>query len=306
MANIIAIVWDFDNTLVNGYMQKPIFEEYGIDSSKFWNEVNALPEKYVREQNVKVNPDTIYLNHFIKYAKEGIFKGLNNEKLRSYGEKLNFFPGIPSIFKETKKLIEDNQTYAAHDIKLEHYIVSTGISEIIKGSKVMKYVDGVWGCEFIEGPDPNGDGTIISEIGYTIDNTTKTRALFEINKGVGRNDGVEVNTSLPEEMRRVHFINMVYVADGPSDIPAFSLVNKSGGATFAVFPKGNMTAMKQVEQMREDGRINMFAEADYSTDTTANMWLKNKIASFADKIVEEDKKRIAEFTASDLPKHLTE
>lgn len=64
MKNIIAVIWDFDKTLVNGYMQDPIFKEYDINSSTFWKEVNSLPEKYMREQNVKVNPDTIYLNHF--------------------------------------------------------------------------------------------------------------------------------------------------------------------------------------------------------------------------------------------------
>ena len=81
MANIIAVVWDFDKTLVNGYMEEPIFEHYGVDSSVFWREVNSLPEKYRVEQGVRVNPDTIYLNHFIHYAKKGIFKGLNNAML---------------------------------------------------------------------------------------------------------------------------------------------------------------------------------------------------------------------------------
>lgn len=76
MANIIAVVWDFDKTLVDGYMQDPIFEEYDVDSKAFWKEVNALPQKYKDEQDVLVNPDTIYLNQFIKYAKEGKFKRL--------------------------------------------------------------------------------------------------------------------------------------------------------------------------------------------------------------------------------------
>lgn len=96
---------------------------------------------------------------------------------------------------------------------------------MIKGSVVVQYVKGIWGCELIEEEIENGE-KIISEIGYTIDNTSKTRALFEINKGVNRHEGVEVNTKMPEELRRVPFRNMIYVADGPSDIPAFSLVNK--------------------------------------------------------------------------------
>ncbi len=151
MANIIAVIWDFDKTLVDGYMQDPIFQEYNVDSHEFWNEVNGLPEKYKKEQDVKVNPETIYLNQFIRYAREGIFKDLNNDKLREFGTKLKFYNGIPEIFEKTKNVIEGNQKYSEFGIKVEHYIVSTGITQIIKGSIVNKYVDGIWGCEFIEG-----------------------------------------------------------------------------------------------------------------------------------------------------------
>ena len=129
---------------------------------------------------------------------------------------------VPEIFEETRKLIEEDSIYQEYDIKVEHYIVSTGLSQVIKGSVVVQYVKGIWGCELIEEEIENGE-KIISEIGYTIDNTSKTRALFEINKGVNRHEGVEVNTKMPEELRRVPFRNMIYVADGPSDIPAFSL-----------------------------------------------------------------------------------
>lgn len=303
MANIIAIVWDFDKTLVDGYMQDPIFEEYGVDPGKFWNEVNALPQKYKDEQGVLVNPDTIYLNQFIKLAKDRTFKGLTNERLKEFGKKLKFYDGIPEIFEKTKSLIENNQVYAAHDIKVEHYIVSTGMTQIIKGSSVMPYVEHVWGCELIEGEDCKGE-RCISEIGYTIDNTSKTRALFEINKGVHHHEGVKVNTKLPEEFRRVHFINMVYIADGPSDIPAFSLINKNQGATFAIYPKGDAEAMKQVEEMREDGRVNMYAEADYTEGTTAYMWITQKITEFANRIVKEEKEKYARYAAKEGPKHL--
>ena len=65
MANIIAVVWDFDKTLINGYMEDPILKDNGIDPKIFWNEVNALPKKYMEEQHIKVNPDTIYLNHIL-------------------------------------------------------------------------------------------------------------------------------------------------------------------------------------------------------------------------------------------------
>lgn len=301
--NIIAVIWDFDKTLIKDYMQKPIFDAFEVNAQTFWKEVNALPEKYKKEQKVKVNPDTIYLNHFIKYTKDGKFKKLNNEKLRDFGKKLEFYEGVPEIFEDTKKLIEDNEIYKEYGIKVEHYIVSTGIAEIIRGSEVSKYVDGIWGCEFIEDKDPDGDN-IISEIGFTIDNTTKTRALFEINKGVNKLENVEVNTMIPKDERRVHFINMVYIADGPSDIPAFSVVNQYNGATFAIYPKGDINAMRQVEQMRADGRINMFAEADYTEHSLARMWIRNKIEQFAERIRKEEREKLKKYTDKKPPKHL--
>ncbi len=303
MANIIAIIWDFDKTLVDGYMQDPIFDEYGVNSKEFWNEVSMLPKKYKDEQGVKVNPDTIYLNHFINYVKKGKFAGLNNEKLREFGKKLKFYSGVMDIFKGTTDLIEKDAIYQEYDIKVEHYIVSTGMVEVIKGSEIMQYVQDVWGCEFIEDDNELGD-RVISEIGYTIDNTSKTRALFEINKGVNRHEGVEVNTSIPEEDRRVPFFNMIYIADGPSDIPAFSVINKNNGATFAIYPRGNKEAMHQVEKMREDGRINMYAEADYSKNTTAYMWICNKIIEIAERIRKEEKEKISKYAERGTPKHL--
>ena len=302
MSNIIALVWDFDKTLIDGYMQDPIFAEYGVDSSAFWEEVNGLPKKYKEEQGIMVNPDTIYLNQFIRYAKDGRFKGLTNAKLKEFGKAQKFYPGALDILKKTKDLIANNPDYQAYDIKLEHYIVSTGFRQVITGSAVMPYMEYVWGCDLIEGTDKDGD-PCISEIGYTIDNTTKTRALFEINKGVHQLS-VGVNDQIPEENRRVQFINMVYVADGPSDIPAFSLVNKSGGTTFAVYPHGDKKAIRQVENMRKAGRVSMFAEADYSENTTADLWLCDKVTEYADRIVSEEKSRIAQSVIGKAPRHL--
>lgn len=295
MANIIAIVWDFDKTLVNGYMQAPIFRDYGVDSKTFWDESNDLPDQYWETQRVKVNPETIYLNHFIKYAKDGRFKGLNNDRLKEYGAQLDFYPGVPEIFDLTKRLIEENPTYAKHDIKVEHYIVSTGMLKVIEGSSVADHVEHIWGCEFIEEEDSEGN-RVISEVGFTIDNTTKTRALFEINKGVHYYEDtefdVDVNTSIPEEFRRVQFRNMVYIADGPSDIPAFSLMKKNNGEVLAVYPTGSAEGLKRVEKMRMSGRIGMYAEADYSEGTTACLWLCEKISQYADRIVKEEREKL--------------
>ncbi|MBQ7245901.1 MAG: haloacid dehalogenase-like hydrolase [Firmicutes bacterium] len=301
MANIIAVIWDFDKTLVDGYMQDPIFEEYGVDATEFWREVASLPEKYMKEQGVRVNKDTIYLNQFIKYTREGKFPGLNNAKLKTFGTKLKLYPGIPELFQKTKEIVLNNAEYQKYEIKVEHYVVSTGMTPIIEGSEVMDYVDGIWGCDLIESGE--GEERVISEIGYTIDNTSKTRAIFEINKGSNIHPEIDVNSTIPEEARRVHFKNMIYIADGPSDIPAFSVINANGGATFAIYPKGDEKAFRQVEALRANGRIDTYAEADYTESSQSFMWISSKIKEFADRICKEEQARIKE-TVKDAPKHL--
>ncbi len=301
MANIIAVIWDFDKTLLDGYMQEPIFDEYGKDPAAFWREVNDLPEKYRKEQGVRVNPDTIYLNHFINCAKKGIFPGLNNARLKSFGRRLGFYPGIPEIFDKTRAIAYSSPEYRDFDIKVEHYIVSTGMTAIIEGSVIRKHVDGVWGCELIE--DTSGDVPVISEIGYTIDNTTKTRAIFEINKGANVFSEIDVNSAMPEDARRVPFRNMIYIADGPSDVPAFSVVRGNGGATFAIYPPHDAGAFRQVEMLRKAGRIDTYAEADYSEGKQAYMWIAGKIEEFAARICEEQHTKLRNST-SDVPRHL--
>lgn len=298
MSNVIAVIWDFDKTLIDGYMQEPIFKKYGVDPARFWAEVDALPQKYAH-LGVRVNRDTIYLNHFIKLANNGTMPGLNNDTMKEFGKELSFYSGVPEIFEKTKALVSD---YSEYNIRVEHYIVSTGMAQIIRGSRIMEYVTDIWGCELIDAVDEDGTKNI-SEVVYTIDNTSKTRAIFEINKGVTQRNNLDVNSTVPAGLRRVPFENMIYIADGPSDIPAFSLINKNGGSTFAIYPEGDEQAMNQVEKMRADGRINMYAIADYSENKTAYLWIKNKILSIAERIRDNERAKLNS-VVSPTPTHL--
>lgn len=301
--NVIAMVWDCDKTLISSYMQDPLFRRYGIDGKNFWREVNALVPQY-RAQGISVNADTAYLNHILTYVKAGIFKGLNNAMLREFGKELEFYPGLPQFFGEVKKLVEEDPKYKAFDIRLEHYVVSTGFAETIRGSAIAPYVDGIFGCEFIEDVLPPGfldsaytgpavHGNEIAQVACALDNTSKTRYLFEINKGSNKYpDTIDVNSSIARESRRVPFENMVYVADGPSDVPAFSILNYNGGSTFAVYPKGDVKAFRQVDSLRSDRRVQMFGEADYVQGSQSWLWLTEKARAIADSIVERKKAAI--------------
>ena len=170
-------------------MQDPIFRKYDIDAKAFWDEVNALPDQYAKK-GIRVNNDTIYLNHIITCVNQGIFKGLNNAQLREFGKELEFYQGVPEIFQDLKNIVEQEQKYKKFSIQLEHYIVSTGITEMIKGSKINDYVTGIWGCEFIEKPirsnldikinEHTDNINTLNQIGYMIDKQEKFLKLTRV------------------------------------------------------------------------------------------------------------------------------
>ncbi|AMP37195.1 HAD family hydrolase [Ralstonia solanacearum] len=302
--NRIAIVWDFDKTLIPRYMQVPLFERYNIAEQGFWDEVGA-GSKHIESRGQKVNHETFYLNVLLRHVRDGRMAGLDNATLRRLGAELEFFPGVVEFFERSKAWVAGNPAYQAFDIKLEHYIVSTGLTEMIKGSPIAPHIDGVWGCEFLEAPDAAGR-PVISEVIYAIDNTTKTRALFEINKGVNKHpEAVNVNASIAEEERRVPFSNMIYVADGPSDIPAFSVARKGGGRTYAVYNPDSTRSFEQADNLRASARVDSFGPADYRPGSQTEMWLKLHIGKIADAIV-HGKQEILRETTRGIPQHFVE
>lgn len=308
--NIIALVWDFDKTLIPYYMQKPLFEFYNIDESQFWAEVNQLPALY-KAQGITLSPDTAYLNHILTYVKQGKFKNLSNQKLRELGSQLEMFHGLPNFFQTCRDLIEKNSDYQKFNLKVEHYVVSTGLTEMIKGSSINQYIDGIWGCEFIEDFYVSENSQLIlnkekqiNNIAYLIDNTTKTRALFEINKGVNVHpEEISVNQSMPEKERRVPFENMIYIADGPSDIPAFSVMKKNKGKAFAVYNKEHAKSFKQAKKLVDDNRVDNCFAADYREASDAFLWLTNEVIDIADRILSNKKSQLRQGKNS-VPLHI--
>jgi len=313
LQTFIAIVWDFDYTLIPGYMQQPLFDEYGIDANQFWKEVNNLPKLYAK-QGISISKDTAYLNHILTYTQYGIFKGLTNQKLRELGSKIEFYPGLPDFLRIVKETIENHSEYSKHGIKVEHYVVSTGLKPMIEGSAVHPYIDGVWACEFIEDIIPPGskpqskmdlEGTkTVSQIGYMLDNTTKTRALFEINKGTNDDPRIDVNATIPPEQRRVPFPHMIYIADGPSDIPCFSIVNQYCGKTFAVYDRAFKEKFGQVVALNEQDRVQSYGEADYTEGSQTYMWITHAVETIAKQII-VDRTTTLKRIVQPPPNHIT-
>lgn len=310
--NIIACIWDFDKTLIPEYMQAPIFDYFNIDSATFWKEVNQLPEIY-KKRGIIVSKDTVYLNHLLNYVKNGNLKGLNNAKLKELGKDLKFYSGLPHFFKELQDSVKANPLYASHGITLEHYIISTGLAAMIRGSAIAPYVDDIYGCEFVENPIGPGfsiqnvfdleHDVEISQIGVIVDNTIKTRFIFEINKGSNKNPEIDVNAKMSEEDRRIPIRNMIYIADGPSDVPVFSVVKNHGGKTFAVYNPENEEEFAQNDALLQSGRIHAYGPADYSKNSATSMWIKMHIDKISQRIVKERQNTLEE-RLSKPPKHL--
>lgn len=289
----IAFIWDFDRTLIPSNQQDPLFEEYGVDPDEFWREVEGLVGFY-QARGIKVARDAVYLLHILTYVQHGIFKGLTNAKLRELGASIEPAPGIPEFFESTRRHVAETREYAAAGITVEHYTVSTGILPLIEGSPLAPHLDGIWANTFIEEQAPPGylnhlDMPMveapISHIGYGIDNTTKTRAIFEINKGVNKNPTIDVNALMGQDERRVPIRHMVYIADGPSDVPAFAILNSKGGKTLGVYTTEPRNNFRLVKQLQEQGRIQGMAEADYRPGQAAYLWLMDSLDQIAAEIV---------------------
>ncbi len=319
--NVIALVWDFDKTLIPGYMQDPIFDEYHIDGATFWRETNALP-LYLQRAGVHVHPDTSYLNHLLTYVQHGRMPNLTNAKLQQLGAKIVFHPGLPDFFQRLKEELAAYPDAERFELRLEHYIVSTGLRAMIEGSAIRPFVEGIWASEFIEAPPPPGfdpDETIrlddpdrgrplipvqgITQIAVAYDNTSKTRALFEINKGANKTAGIDVNAKMGDEDRRVPFQHMIYIADGPSDVPAFSVMRQNRGTAYAVYDPSNSLSLEQVDRLRRDGRIDHFGPADFRPESPTSQWLTMQVRRIAEGII-ADRKTALSARVGFAPRHL--
>ncbi len=310
--NTIACIWDFDKTLIPEYMQSPLFRRYGIDEANFWNETNNLVAHY-KKRGYQLAPEIAYLNHLLTHVLAGRMPRLSNKVLRDCGAEIAFYPGLPNFFQLSKSYVTEKEAYRKHDIRLEHYIVSTGLAEMVRGSAIAPHVDGIWGCEFIENPLQPGflkqseieieaEG-LIAQIGLVIDNTTKTRALFEINKGTNKNPAIDVNANIAPEDRRIPSQNMIYIADGPSDVPSFSVTKKGGGKAYGVYNPARSDEFAQNDRLRSAGRIDHYGPADYRADSSTAQWLRMHIQGICDRIVADRESALAAKVARP-PRHL--
>lgn len=255
---IVAIMYDFDKTLCTKDMQEYAFiPALGMSSGAFWGEVNAMTD---REEMDNI---LAYMFMMVEKAREKKIP-ITRETFRKMGMQVEYFNGVKTWFERI------NEFGKKCGVRVEHYIVSSGIKEIIEGTEISDYFKKIYACEFMY--DYNGS---IQWPKFAVNYTAKTQFLFRINKGVLTIDSKsadKLNRFTPENERPVPFRNMIYIGDGLTDVPCMKLVKSNGGQSIAVYDqeKGKEAA----ELLKKADRVNFVAPADYGPDSDIEVIVK--------------------------------
>lgn len=222
------------------------FSGLGKEAVNFWNESSRLA------RNSNADPILAYMNQMIEKAKIGNI-GTTRHAFKDYGKSVELFEGVQDWFQRVnaygKKL----------GITVEHYIVSSGLKEMIEGTSIGKRFKKIYACSFIY---DNNDAAKWPAV--AVNYTTKTQFLFRINKGINDdNDNTRINEYIPDVQRRVPFSRMIFIGDGLTDIPCMKLVKDKGGYSIAVYDPAKKGKKKKTEKLLEDGRVNYVFEARY-------------------------------------------
>ncbi len=244
---VLAICYDFDKTLSPADMQAQGFiQDIGYDVDRFWEESNELSYHNDMDQNLA------YMYKMVEEAEGNFF--VKRDALEAYGAKVKLFPGVDTWFERIRQYGREK------DVIVEHYIISSGLKEMIEGTSIAR--QGVFEKIYASSFYFNSKG-VAKWPAQAVNYTNKTQFLFRIEKGVLDVNDPGVNEYFPPEKIRVPFRNIVYIGDSDTDIPCMKLVNTYGGHSIGVYnPEFN--DKEKVYQMLRERRIKYFAPADYT------------------------------------------
>ena len=256
---IVAIMYDFDKTLCTRDMQEYTFiPSVGMKPDEFWSLTGEVASRE------KMDSILTYMYCMVQKAHQS-GNPLTRESLVNCGKDIEYHPGVEEWFERINRYAEEA------GVEVEHYVLSSGLKEIIEGTSIAKYFKKIYACEFLY---KDGEACWPK---MSVNYTNKTQFVYRINKGVlDINNDVDLNKSRPDEEKRVLFSNMIYIGDGLTDVPCMKLVKQSGGRSIAIYNPGQY---HNATPLLEHNRVDWMFEADYregsELDRTMELLLKN-------------------------------
>ena len=281
---IVAFLYDFDKTLCTTDMEDYAFiPSLGYTPSEFWAKANGFGYEN------KMDGLLAYMYTMIREcAAQGI--RLDRDYLVRSGEAIELFPGVREWFRRI------NAFGQQLEVEIEHYVISSGLREIIEGSGIAHEFREIYACEFFY----NEEG-LACWPKLDVNFTNKTQFVYRINKGVlDVSDDKTLNDSMPDDSKRIPFTNMIYVGDGLSDVPCMKMMRAYGGQAIAVYQEENRQG---VEDLLSKGRVDFIFPADYREGTALDSTVKNIIRKMAicDTLAEENAAQFRQIGRSPLP-----
>jgi hypothetical protein len=275
LQHTIAMVYDFDGTLSPKPMQEyTVLPKIGMDAHDFWAEVNASFQEERGEAMLT------YMRLLLEKADaKGIPVG--RADFADMGKDVEYFPGVEGWFDRINAFVAEE---GKGQVRIEHYIISAGLIEILKGISIYDRFTRIYASEYYYGPDgvPKFPKLLITD-------TTKTQFLFRINKG--KHDLTEsINQHMEWHQRPVPFQNMIYIGDGLTDVPSMTVVQANGGHAMAVYKHASGEALAACKELLEIGRVNFIAPADYSEHSPLESHTKTLLRSVMTSIAYEKEK----------------
>lgn len=243
----VALVYDFDRTLSTSDMQDyGLIPSLGLNAEEFWPVAN----KWSADQQADQITGSMY--YFTKMAKEKNIK-LTKDFFKSCGKNVQYYKGVKTWFDRM------NEFGKELGLEVEHYIISAGYYEILKGCSIYDKFNYLFACSFCY----NDDGEAIWPA-RVVNSSAKTQCLSKINKGLKHTDDRAVNEFTPDTERPIPYRRMVYFGDGMTDIPSMKMVKERGGNSIAVYEPNNEKHKQTANKLLKDGRVDFSIPADYS------------------------------------------
>lgn len=248
-----AIIYDYDGTLARGNIQECSFiPRIGMSREDFWKEVRKKTKEHDADEIL------VYMNLMIQKARACGIK-ITKDEMGRHGRETDLYKGL----SDHSWFSRINAYAAGEGLELEHYIVSSGIYEMIQGSPIFSDFKEVFASKFMY---ENGEAIWPS---VAINYTTKTQYLFRINKGIDNQwDNSRINAYMAEDQRPIPFENIIFIGDGDTDIPSMKMMTYKGGYSIAVYdPSCDKKTLDKIHRLISDGRVDFVASADYTENS---------------------------------------